>query len=215
MSSSPSPIQSRPRHSGSALRNIFLGALFALALLVPKIIHLRRNPRFWVFFRIFLGIAGAALVLVPLVSGNNYVLPIVGLVMFVAAILLPSAKPQTTVDEKSRELGALVVVNGGRFRPADASSSVAVRLFVGAERISVLDAHFQPLLEIPAGEITSARAEQTERGWRLEVAWSTHVAEFSYRGVFAGHLAHVAETTLHSVMRPALPVIPQRRAASA
>jgi hypothetical protein len=215
MSSSPSPIQSQPRHSGSRLRNIFLGALFALVLFVPKIIYLRHNSRFGVFFRIFLGVAGAVLVLVPLVSGNNYVLPIVGLVMFVTAILLPPAKPQTTVDEKSRELGALVVVNGGRFRPVDASSSVAVQLFVGAERISVLDARFQPLLEIPAGEITSARAEQTEKGWLLEVAWSTHVAEFSYRGVFAERLAHLAETALHTVMRPALPVIPQRRAASA
>ncbi len=214
MSSSPSPIQSQPRHSGSALHNIFLGALFALVLLVHKIIYLR-NPRLWVFFRIFLGVAGAALVLVPLVSGNNYVLPIVGLVMFVTAILLPSAKPQTTVDEKSRELGALVVVNGGRFRPADASSPVAVQFFVGAGRISVLDAHFQPLLEIPAGEITSAHAEQTEKGWLLEVAWSTHVEEFSYRGVFAERLAHLAETSLHSVMRPALPTVPQRRAASA
>ena len=215
MSSSPSPIQSQPQHSGSTLRNIFLGALFGLVLLVPKIIHLRRKSRLWVFFRIFLGVAGAALVLVPLVSGNNYVPPIVGLVLFVGAILLPPAKPQTTVDEKSRELGALVVVNGGRFRPADASSWVAAQLFVGAERICVLDANFQSLLEIPAAEITSARAEQTEKGWLLEVAWSTHVEEFSYRGVFAERLAHLAETTLRSVMRPALPVIPQRRAAGA
>jgi len=197
------------------LSNIFLRALFPLAQLVPKIIHLRRNLRFWVFFRIFLGAGGAALVLVPLVSGNNYVLPIVGLVMFVTAILLPSAKPQTTVDEKSRELGALVVVNGGRFRPADASSSIAVQMFVGAERISVLDAHFRPLLEIPAGEIISVHAEQAEKGWRLEVAWSTRVEEFSYRGVFAERLARLAETTLHSVMRPAAPVITQRRAAGA
>jgi hypothetical protein len=215
MSSTPTPIPSPPQHSGSTLRNILLGALFALVLLVPNIIHLRRNPRFWLFFRIFLGVAGAALVLVPLTSGNSYVLPIVGLVMFITAILLPPAKPQTTADEKSRELGALVVVNGGRYRPADASSSVAVQLFVGAEHISVLDAHFQPLLEIPSGEIISARGLQTEQGWLLEVAWSTHVAEFSYCGVFAEHLAHVAETTLHSVMRPALPVIPQRRAAGA
>src|SRR5713101_1911305 len=215
MSSSPSPIPSQPQHSGSTLRNIFLRAVFALVLVVPKTIHLRRNPRFWVIFRIFLGVAGAALVLVPRVSGNNYVLPIVGLVMFVTAILLPSAKPQTTVDEKSRELGALVVVNGGRFRPADASSSIAVQMFVGAERISVLDAHFRPLLEIPADEIISLHAEQAEKGWRLEVAWSTRVEEFSYRGVFAGRLARLAETTLHSVMRPALPVIPQRRAARA
>ncbi len=48
------------------------------------------------------------------------------------------------------------------------------------------------------------------------MAWSTHVVEFSYRSVFAAEpLAHVAETTLHRVKRPALPVIPQRRTAGA
>jgi hypothetical protein len=166
-------------------------------------------------FRIFLGVAGAALVLVPFTSGNNYVLPIAGLVLFVSAILLPPAKPQMSADAKARELGAFVVVNGGKFLPMDATSSVAVQLFIGTAQISVLDSGFQPLLEIPAGEMTSARAMPAEKGWLLELIWSANAAEFSYRGIFAEHLARLAETTVQTVMRPGVPVTPKRRAASA
>lgn len=197
------------------MRHVFIGALFALVSLASKILHPRRSARSWMLFRIFLGVAGAALVLVPLTSGNNYALPIAGLVLFVSAILLPPAKPQMSADAKARELGALVVVDGGKFRPMDASSSVAVQLFVGAVQISVLNAKFQPLLEIPTGEITSARAVQTEKGWLLGLTWTTHAAEFSYRGIFAERLARAAESTLHRVMRSVVPVLPRRRAASA
>ena len=97
----------------------------------------------------------------------------------------------------------------------DASSSVAVQFFVSAERVSVLDADFQPLLEIPAGEITSVRAVQSERSWLLQVSWANDAVEFSYRSIFAEHLARVAESTVRGVMRPSRPVIPQTRAASA
>jgi hypothetical protein len=47
------------------------------------------------------------------------------------------------------------------------------------------------------------------------MTWADQTAEFFYRGIFAEHLARVAETTLRGVMRPSLPVIPQHRAASA
>jgi len=50
---------------------------------------------------------------------------------------------------------------------------------------------------------------------RLRIAWAGHAAEFSYGGIFAEHLARVAESTIRSVMRPAFPVLPQRRAAGA
>jgi hypothetical protein len=214
MSTTSSPAHSPPQRSGATLRHVFIGALFAVILLIPKILRVRRNAHSWMLFRIFLGVAGAALVLVPLGSRSNYFLAIVGLALFVSGILLPPAKPQTSTDDKARELRALVVVNGGRYRPANASSA-AVQLFVGADRISVLNASFQPLLEIPVSKITAARAVQTEKGWLLQVTWTDRIAEFSYRGVFAEHLARVAETTLHNVMLPSLPVIPQRRAASA
>jgi hypothetical protein len=214
MSTTSSPAHSQLQRSGATLRHLFIGALFAVVLLIPKILHVRRNSKSWMLFRISLGVAGATLVLVPLSSWSNYVLAIVGLGLFVSAILLPPAKPQMSADDKARELRALIVINGGRYRPAEASSA-AVQLFVGAERISVLNAGYQPLLEIPVNEITAARAEETESGWLLQVTWAGHITEFFYHGVFAEHLARVAETTLQNVMRPSLPVIPQRRAAGA
>jgi hypothetical protein len=134
--------------------------------------------------------------------------------MFISAILLPPAKPETTVDSKARELGALVVVNGGRFKLRDASS-FAAQLFIGADLISVRDSRLQSFLEIPVNEITSARAEDSQGRWFLRIDWSNKTAVFAYQGVFAEHLARVAESTIRSVMRPGLPVLPQRRAAGA
>jgi hypothetical protein len=214
MSATSNPSLSQPEDLGKRLRQLAVGALFALVLLIPQILHVRRNPRSWMVLRIFLGVAGAAMVVLPLGLGTSFVPAIVGLAMFISAILLPPAKPDTKADDKAHELGALVVINGGRFQPGSAPSA-AVQLFVGAESVWVLDRSFQPLLEIPVSEITAACAGQSKESWRLRMTWASHTAEFSYGGIFAEHLARVAETTIRGVMRPALPVLPQRRAASA
>jgi len=214
MSATSNPSLSQPEDLGKRLRQLAVGALFALVLLIPQILHVRRNPRSWMVLRIFLGVAGAAMVVLPLGLGTSFVPAIVGLAMFISAILLPPAKPDTKADDKAHELGALVVINGGRFQPGSAPSA-AVQLFVGAESVWVLDRSFQPLLEIPVSEITAACAGQSKESWRLRMTWASHTAEFSYGGIFAEHLARVAESTIRSVMRPALPVLPQRRAAGA
>ena len=214
MSATSNPSLSQPEDLGKRLRQLAVGALFALVLLIPQILHVRRNPRSWMVLRIFLGVAGAAMVVLPLGLGTSFVPAIVGLAMFISAILLPPAKPDTNADDKAHELGALVVVNGGSFQPGSVPSA-AVQLFVSAESVWVLDRSFQPLLEIPASEITAACAEQSEESWRLRMTWANHIAEFSYGGIFAEHLARVAESTIRSVMRPALPVLPQGRAAGA
>ncbi len=214
MNAASDPALSHPEGFGERLRQLAVGALFALVLLIPKILHVRRNPRSWMLFRIFLGVAGAALVVLPVGLGTSFVPAIVGLALFISAILLPSANPNTSADNRARELGALVVINGGHFQLGSAPS-VAVQLFVGAESVWVLDRSYQQLLEIPVGEITAACVEESAGSWRLRITWANHTAEFSYRGIFAEHLARVAETTIRSVMRPALPVLPQRRAAGA
>jgi hypothetical protein len=214
MSTTSNSALSQPESSFRKLRQFAIGALFALVLLIPKILHVRRNPRSWLLFRMFLGVAGAALVVLPVGLGTSFVPAIVGLAMFISAILLPPAKPDTSADDKARELGALVVVNGGRFNPGEASF-FAAQLFVGDENISVRDPQLQPVLEIPVSEITLTRAEESHDCWLLRVNWADKTAVFSYRGVFAEHLARVAETTIRSVMRSALPVLPQRRAAGA
>ena len=214
MSATPSQTLSSPEGTGARIRNALIGAFFVLILLIPKLLHLRRNARSWLFFRILLALAGASLILLPVGLGNSYVLSLVGLAMFTASILLPSAKPEIGADDKARELGALVVVNGGKFKLGEASS-FAAQLFVGADYVRVLNSQLQCVLEIPVSEITAARAEESHGRWFLRVNWTCKTAIFAYRGVFAEHLARVAETTLQSVMRPSLRVIPQARAAGA
>jgi hypothetical protein len=214
MSTTPSTTRSQPASNDSALRSALVGALFALVSLVPKLLRVRHNQRSWMFFRIFLGIAGAALVLLPLGLSNGYIFSIVGLAMFAATILLPPANPELSINHKIRELAALTVVNGGRFQLAD-DSSVTVQLFVGPERISVLDSRFQIVLVIPASEITSASAAQLDGRWILRIIWPGSTAAFSYRGIFAERHARGAENAILTVTRPSLPTIPQARAARA
>jgi hypothetical protein len=196
------------------LRNALVGTAFAFVLVIPRLLHLRRNPRSWATFRVLLGFAGAALVVVPLGLWNSYLLSVVGLFMFITAILLPPAHPDTSAENKAIELGALVVVNGGRYQPGNGPAA-AVRLYVGQEHLWALDKQLQPLVVIPISEIATAKAEKTGSQWLLQLKWNDRSADFAYRGVFAEHLARVAESTVRGVMRPTFPVIPQRRAAGA
>jgi hypothetical protein len=214
MSTAPATAASQHEGTSARLRNLLIGAMFALVLLIPKLLRFRRNAQSWTAFRVILGFAGAALVILPLSLWNSWLAAIAGLGMFLAAILLPPVQSHTMTDDKSRELDALVVVNGGKYQPGNAASA-SVHLFVGAERVWGLDAHFQPLLVIPVPEIRSVTVVRRKDRWILEVRWSDNAAEFSYQGVFSEHLARVAQSTLGSVMHSPLPVLPRSRAASA
>jgi|SRR5277367_4249715 len=216
MSAAPASATSQHEGTTARLRNLLIGAMFAAVLLIPKLLRIRRNAESWMALRIVLGFAGAGLVVVPLSLWNSWLAAIAGLGMFLAAILLPPAESQIIPDEKARELGALVIVNGGNYQPGDAAPA-PVQLFVGAENIWALDAQLQPLLVIPAAEITSATTipSQKKDHWILQIRWSDNAAEFAYHGIFAEHLAGVAQSTLTSVMHSPLPVLPRSRAASA
>jgi hypothetical protein len=214
METTASQTASQTDSLGIRLRNIAIGALFALVLLVPKLLRIRRDPRSWTAFRILLGIAGAALVVLPLAFWNSWLAAIAGLAMFLTAALLPSAQPDTHADEKAKELDVLVVVNGGKYRPGTGPAA-CVQLFVGADNIWALNSHLHPLLIIPTSGISSVRAEETANGWVVRVRWKDRIAEFSYSGIFAEHLARVAESTIRSVMPSALPILPRSRAAGA
>jgi hypothetical protein len=191
-----------------------MNALFALAQLAHNLLHLRRNPRSWLVFRVALGFAGAALVILPLSLWNSWTAGIAGLAMFTVAILLPRANTETLANRKARELGALLVLDDAKYQPGNAPAA-AVQIFVGAENIWVLDSRFQPLLVIPASQISSVGAEESAGGWNLQIRWLDHTAEFSYRGIFADLLARKAESSLRAVMPAALPLAPKRRAAGA
>jgi hypothetical protein len=234
MSTTSTPIASPQETSVARLRNFGLGALFALVLLVPKLLNIRRDPRSWLAFRVLLAIAGASLVILPLSLWNSWHAAIAGLAIFLAAILLPAAKPDTTLADTAAQLGALVIVNGGAYQvetgqlesgqvlkaqwehtQLEVAQPSAVQLFVCPERIWALDSHLHPVLVIPTVQISSALASESAGDWILRIRWAEHTADFHYRGIFAEHLARVAESTLRSVIRPALPVLPQKRAATA
>ena len=187
---------------------------FALVLLIPKLLHLRRNPQSWMALRVFLGFAGAALVVLPLSLWNSWLAAPAGLVMFLAAILLPPANPHEFSNEKvsrtrrpGRRKRRKISPRQRRFRARPTlcrrSANLRARFsFRAAPRHS------------RRGNYLGARAPN-QKPLVLQVRWSQSVAEFTYEGVFAEHLARVAESTLSSVMRSPLPVLPKSRAASA
>jgi hypothetical protein len=214
METTANPAASHLETLGIRLRHLAIGALFAVVLLVPKLLRIRRDPRSWTAFRILLAIAGAALVVLPLAFWNSWLAAIAGLAMFLTAALLPSAKPDAQIDEKAKELGALVVVRGGEYQPGTGPAA-SVQLFVGANNVWVLNSHFHSLLTIPVAETSSLHVEETAKGWVLRVRWMDRASEFSYTGIFAEHLARVAESTIQSVMPSALPIFPRSRAAGA
>lgn len=214
MSTAPATAASRDEGASARFRSLVVSQLFALLLLMPKILEVRRNPQSWMAFRVFLGFAGAALVILPVSLWNSWLAAIAGLAMFLAAILLPPPRPSSVSDDKARELSALAVVNGGTYQPGNAAPA-HVRLFVGAERIWALDSHFHPLLVIPAAEITSVNVVPEMDRWILHVRWADNSAEFSYQGIFAEPFSRLAQGALSSVMHPALPLTSRARAAGA
>jgi hypothetical protein len=208
--------QKMTRRPGSPdrFRNVSIHFLFALLQLAHNILHLRRNPRSWQLFRVALGLAGAALVILPLSLWHSWTAGIAGLTMFTVAILLPRANTETLANRKARELGAPLVLDGGKYQPGN-TPAAAVQIFVSAENISVFDSRFQSLLVIPAPEISSVRAEESAGCWNLQIRWLDHTAEFSYRGIFAELLARRAETSLRAALPAAPPAALKRRAAGA
>lgn len=188
------------------LQRAGLLALFALVLLIPKTLGLRRRRRVWNALRTAVALLGAALVVVPTTPTTSPVAAGIGLALFLLALLATPAKPEKSVDERARKLGALVVVNGGKlFLPG--GEPVPTRLFIAPDRVAVLDPDLEALLDIAFCQVSSIRAEQAPEGWKLCVEWDTSTTEFFYDGFFAEHLARVAENTLRSQLRRELPIL--------
>jgi len=209
-----SPSLASSEESGSGARGVAMETIAAAVRLVARIPKLRRNARAWALFRVVLGLAGAALVVLPIGLANNYYYAVFGMILFVAAILLPPAQMPVSVEEKARELGALAVLDGGRLIHGG-SGSAAVNLYVNAERILALDARFRTLLVVPVNELSFVHTEQTDERWILSVLWTDSSAQFAYSGMSAEHLAHTAETALQSFMAQDLRNTQKSRAASA
>jgi hypothetical protein len=134
---------------GARIRRAALFVFFAAMLMIPKTLALRRRRWLWNTLRLGLALLGA--VLITAVRGDPAARfsPVVGLLLLLLALLLRPTREGESTDEIARQLGALVVVNGGHWQ--DVEEQPAVRLFVGPERAHVLDAEQQPRLEIPLG----------------------------------------------------------------
>jgi hypothetical protein len=214
MNAPASPAISSEQSIVARLRTFLIASVFALVLLIPKLLSLRHNPQAWLIFRILLGLAGAALVIVPLSFATGWLAPIFGLAIFLAAILLPAAKAADLVAQKAGELGALVVVNGGEYQPFNGGPA-GVQLFVSSDSVFVLDSGLHALLQIAVPDISSIHVAEVGHHWILRICWADRAADFKYQGFFAEHLARVAESTIRSVLRLPLPVFQERRAARA
>jgi hypothetical protein len=202
MSTTPTAIAATEDNLYHRLKSFTGAGLFLLFQRFPKLLQLHRNEQAWGFLRIALGIFGAALVVLPLSLWSGYITAVFGLAMFLLSILLPPAETESGTDRKARELGALTVISGGEYQPGNAPVA-EVRLFVSPSHIWALDKHLNPLLVIPAPEISNLRVEPSVDRWLLIVRWADCKAEFSYDGFFAERFARLADESIRAAV-PAL-----------
>jgi len=214
MSTTPTAIAAEQAKLLPRMRGFLGAALFFALRRFPRLLQLHRNESSWALFRFALACLGAAVVVLPLSLWNGWITAIFGLVLFVVAILLPPAQLESSTDRKARELGAQTVVSGGDYQPGNAPVA-SVRLFISPEHIWALDAHFHPLVVIPATEITRIRLEPVPSGWLLQVRWGDHKAEFFYHGIFAERFAKLAEESILAANPSAANIVRKQRAAGA
>jgi hypothetical protein len=188
------------------LRRGALWAIFALVLIIPKVNRLRRHRRAWNFVRILMAFAGAAILAFGAAQGHAVTLLVAGALMLLLALLWSPERPAFSIDARARELGALIAVDGGRYVDA-AGSRHRAKLFLGPDRLWVLDAALQVLLEIPLRQIRTVFVEPAGTDWSFRVDCEETTAEFIYEGSFAEHLARVADATVRSRLYRELPVL--------
>jgi len=217
----PNPPDPWPRRSLQAAKRAAIGALFFLILQIPRIRRLRRRVWVWTVVRILAVMAGGWLTwrfgFTELRAG--YVLCAVALILF--ATFVRARPPVKSLDEKAREFGALVTLNGGKFALAnDIGSPEEVHIFAGADRLLVVNHRDLVLNEIPLPAVKRISAQAVVRAgspsaegvpWELTVTWDAgtpQVARFRFEGFFAEHLAGVGAATLQGLLRKDLTVLP-------
>jgi len=204
-----------------ASKKAALSVLFAAILIIPKVRALRRKIWEWSAVRLLAAALGCLL-------GWRYKHANGGIVDLVAGValmtfgLLVRAKPHAkSVDAQAREFDALVVLNGGAFIPPGTERpSRLVSIFVNPHRLFVVDDHNHTLEEIPlvrVRELSVSRrisaqdeSDAEPQTWELEITWESkemRTARFRFDGVFAEHLARVAENTVRNLLRKDLPIL--------
>ncbi len=181
--------------------------LFGAILMIPRIRRLRRRPGAWACVRLGGAVCGCWLVWRHQHAGAGIASLAAGLLLF-AFSLLVRAKPEVkSVDALARELGAMIVLNGGTFlESADSTPVPCAQILVCPEQIIVIGPGERRVLEIPLAEVRSIAAHpltnetgEAADGWDVVVNWVADApctTAFQYDGPFAEHLAQVTESTL-------------------
>ena len=200
--------------AGARLRRGAIWLLFSAVLLIPETLSMRRRPHTWNAMRSALALLGALLIAASLSGHVRAWAVVAGAALLLFAAFVTPERPRLSVDARARELGAVVVVQGGTYRAEDGKPRRNTRLFVGPARLHVLDAQLRVLAEIPVAGLTEVRAMPDGRNWKFEMRWGRPgipgpqtVAELIFEGPFAEHFARVAESTVHSQIPNPLPIL--------
>jgi hypothetical protein len=179
-------------------------SLFQISRAFPKLLAFRSTPGAWTAFRVLLGIMGAGLVVLPLSLWNAWAFAPVGLVLFLLAVLLPPIRQDRGTAEAVQQLGAYLVLDGGRLACGPLSPEngrpCTVNLYLTATRVWALDPELRPVVVIPAEEINVVTAFPGQDDWSLRVSWQNGSAEFSFGGLFAERRARLAEEGLRHLV---------------
>jgi hypothetical protein len=193
------------RVGAARLRRGVLWVIFGLILMIPKVNRLRGQKKLWNFIRVLVAFAGAGMLALGVLSGHSYALLAAGALMLLFALVMSATGAHLSVDARARELGALIVVDGGCYIDS-AGSRHRAKLFLAPDRLRVLDSALQVLLEIPLQQIRSLSVRPAGIHWNLRIEGAETAAEFTYEGSFAEHLARVADAMVRSRLSHELPV---------
>lgn len=175
---------------------------------------LRRNPRSWFVFRLFLGILGAALVLLPLALPESWIASIFGLILFLTSILLPPAREAKPAAEPVRGPAGQFVLTGAEYSEAGASP-IPVKLYVGEQQVLAMKPDLQPAVVVPFSALHSVFLQRSDQSWLLVLESAASETVFSFHGVFAERNSRKAESAIRRFVPVALPERPKARAARA
>jgi hypothetical protein len=184
--------------NASIAKEALVTAAFRTSQTFPQILALRATPRVWQAFRIFLGIAGAGLIVLPLGIWNAWLFAPVGLVLFLLAVLLPPVSGSPHFSGVVKQLRAYASLDGGKFPSTGEASEI--HLLLAKDRIWALNDKLQPMLVIPTAEFDGLRLTQEDGSWLMELGWGQNRAVLSFDGLFAERRARIAVSALQRIV---------------
>jgi hypothetical protein len=194
------------RAAAVRLRRSVLWVIFGSILMIPKVNRLRRHTRAWTFGRIVAAMAGVAMIAIGAAQEHKFAIIALGSLALLLALFLAPERPKLSVDARARELGALIVVDGGVYS-GDSEAPHRAKLFIGSDRLWVLNSVLAVLSEVSLQGIREVVLEPAGSDWKLRLDYGQSATEFLYQGNFAEHLARVADETLRSRLHRELPVL--------